>query len=415
MKHMAVFLLVLIGLLPTVAQDTLPVMLKGYAVLPADTFAEGPDSGAATDPANGRTPPYQGQPVQGVSAVLPAENGNWLIMSDNGFGTKANSADYILRWYEVCVDWEAGSVEVVGFTQLSDPNSLVPWPITNNDTADRLLTGWDFDIESFRQLPDGTFWFGDEFGPYLLHTDATGVLLDAPIPTPFPEALQDFTRGLDFVQSPDHPDFVDLADQEARQVAANLPSSGGIEGLALNPDGTLLYTLMEGVLVDDPTRDLLLIQQFDPMTKAYTGEYWFYPLSVPGHPIGDMTAINDHEFLILERDNTQGIDTVFKRIFQVDLNDVGADGHILTKILVADLLAIDDANGLTRSTEGIIGYGSAFQMPFITIESVYPVDANLLLVVNDNNYPSSSGRRPGSPDDSEFILLGLSEPLNLSE
>lgn len=32
--------------------------------------------------------------------------------------------------------------------------------------------------------PDGTFWFGDEFGPFLLHTDAAGRLLQAPIPTP---------------------------------------------------------------------------------------------------------------------------------------------------------------------------------------------------------------------------------------
>ena len=31
---------------------------------------------------------------------------------------------------------------------------------------------------------DGTFWFGEEFGPYLLHTNARGELLEPPIPTP---------------------------------------------------------------------------------------------------------------------------------------------------------------------------------------------------------------------------------------
>ncbi len=33
---------------------------------------------------------------------------------------------------------------------------------------------------------DGTYWIGDEFGPYLLDFSADGVLLDAPIALPNP-------------------------------------------------------------------------------------------------------------------------------------------------------------------------------------------------------------------------------------
>jgi glycerophosphoryl diester phosphodiesterase len=50
-----------------------------------------------------------------------------------------------------------------------------------------------------------------------------------------------------------------------------------------------------------------------------------------------------------------------------------------------------------------------FTFPFVTIESVIPLDARTLGVLNDNNYPFSSGRTPGQPDDDEFI--GLDEPL----
>jgi hypothetical protein len=32
-------------------------------------------------------------------------------------------------------------------------------------------------------------------------------------------------------------------------------------------------------------------------------------------------------------------------------------------------------------------------------------------VINDNNYPFSTGRTAGVPDDNEFILIGLDEPL----
>lgn len=413
------FILIVVVLnmaLPTTyAQDAPVVTLDGYAILPADTFAEGPDSGAALTPTNGRTPPFTGQPVQGFSAILPADNGNWYVMSDNGFGAKGNSADYLLRFYEVSVNFDGGSVEVIGFTQLSDPDNYVPFPIVNNDTEDRLLTGADFDLESFRIVSDGTIWFGEEFGPFLLHTDASGRLLEAPIPTPFPDVLAPYARGLEYIQAAQNPAFVDLADDAARSAAANHPTSRGFEGMALNTSSTMLYPMLEGAMVDDPLRSRLLIQEFDLATKSYTGRYWFYPMSESGNAIGDMTAINDNEFLIIERDGGEGETAKFKRIYTIDLNSAAPD-NLLRKTLIVDLMAISDVNGLTTAEEGVIGYGEVFQFPFSTIESVYPIDEDTLIVANDNNYPFSTGRRPGiAPDDNEFILLGLPEPLALAQ
>src|SRR5687767_14351999 len=84
-----ILLLLCLGMnLPADAQT-----LEALAVLPADTFAPGPTSGQFIMPANGRTPPFLNrQPVQGVSSVLRESNGDYLGMSDNGFGAKANSA-----------------------------------------------------------------------------------------------------------------------------------------------------------------------------------------------------------------------------------------------------------------------------------------------------------------------------------
>jgi hypothetical protein len=43
-------------------------------------------------------PPFTDlQPVQGFSSVLRESNGDFLVMSDNGFGAEENSADYLLR------------------------------------------------------------------------------------------------------------------------------------------------------------------------------------------------------------------------------------------------------------------------------------------------------------------------------
>ena len=174
------------------------VTLKGFASLPADTFSEGPKSGAAlTNPTNGRTTPFSGQPVQGFSGVQFAPGGDGSVfwfLADNGFGAKGNSADFLLRLYQLNPNFagtESGdrSVAVQGFIQLSDPNKLVPFDIVNKSSAKRELTGADFDVESFVFDAKGDIWVGDEFGTYLLHFDRNGVLLDAPIATPNPVKL----------------------------------------------------------------------------------------------------------------------------------------------------------------------------------------------------------------------------------
>jgi glycerophosphoryl diester phosphodiesterase len=207
--------------------------LVARAVLPADTFAAGPPSGTAlgTAPINGRTPPFPAQPVQGFSALIGGgQPGVYLALADNGFGAKANSADFLLRAYHIRPHWERssggpGTVEVLGFLQFRDPDRKVTWPIVNQDSDERLLTGADFDIEAIRRAPDGSFWVGDEFGPFLLHFSAGGVLLEAPVPFPVPRRLAAYGNGQDEVRSPDNPAFFGLPDDAARVAAANCPAA----------------------------------------------------------------------------------------------------------------------------------------------------------------------------------------------
>jgi glycerophosphoryl diester phosphodiesterase len=125
-------------------------------------------------------------------------------MSDNGYGNLENSADFLLRVHHIRPDFKtqsggSGTIQVLGNITLSDPDKRVPWAITNFFTQERILTGADFDIESMQKASDGTLWFGDEFGPFLLHTDATGKLLEAPI------ALPDFSNPGKQVRSPQNP------------------------------------------------------------------------------------------------------------------------------------------------------------------------------------------------------------------
>ncbi|MFG6101005.1 glycerophosphodiester phosphodiesterase family protein [Leptothoe sp. EHU-05/26/07-4] len=183
------------------------VTLRGFASLSADTFADGPPSGTDNGridaanriqpiSANGRTGPFNGQPVQGFSAVQFAPDTDartFWFLSDNGFGGESNSTDYLLRIYQARPNFQGqggdGSVDLQGFVQLSDPDNLIPFDIQNEESAERLLTGADFDIESFVIDNNGDIWVGEEFGPYLLHFNSEGELLEAPIATPNPVDL----------------------------------------------------------------------------------------------------------------------------------------------------------------------------------------------------------------------------------
>src|SRR5918998_387883 len=123
--------------------------LVGRATLSADFLAEGPPSGADATPANGREGPWDGQVIPGFSAMVDNGDGTFWAQPDNGFGTKANSADFLLRSYLVRPDWDtgrrgSGDIEVLDRIQYNDADRVLDFPIVNDGTAERLLTGADF-------------------------------------------------------------------------------------------------------------------------------------------------------------------------------------------------------------------------------------------------------------------------------
>ncbi|MDB5999258.1 MAG: hypothetical protein JWP52_957 [Rhizobacter sp.] len=396
--------------------------LSGWATMPANTFAPGPTSGQFQSPANGVTPPYiDKQPVQGFSAVLNGPTaGSFYVMPDNGFGNKANSADALLRVYAINPDFKtraggSGTVSAVDyqtgvkrssfdnstFINLRDPDGKIAFPTVASQAnypnaggnvpvdaaikSGRLLTGADFDIESMRKDKNGNLWFGEEFGPFLVKTDATGKVLRSEV-------------GLPGVQSPSNPNL-----------GGNTPTlndSNGFEGMAINPAGDKLYTLLEGTVKGDAAKSLR-INEFSIDSEAYTGKSFLYGLDARGTNIGDMTAINDHEFLVIERDGSSGDPSGFKKIFKIDIDSIDANGYA-QKTEVVDLMHIADPFDLN-------GDGSnAFNFPFVTIEDVLILDANTLMVINDNNFPGGGGRGNGFPDATEFLKITLDQPLAIT-
>jgi hypothetical protein len=108
--------------------------LSGWAEIPSTYRHPGPVSGQFAGPANGVTPPYQGQPIPGFSGMIPTSTpGTFFALPDNGFGAQNNSADFVIGFYEVTPTFKStgdgttsrGPVAVHKFTPFSDPQGLL--------------------------------------------------------------------------------------------------------------------------------------------------------------------------------------------------------------------------------------------------------------------------------------------------
>ena len=435
---------------PARADQRFEAVLEGHAILPANTLVQPPADAPAdarvagkfagpgnrrvdaagslpgtTGPApNGRPTglsfPFQGQAVQGFSGIKPVagEPGAYWVLTDNGFGNKRNSPDALLMLHKIRPDFRTGQVAVERTIFLSDPERRVPFRIAYEGTERRYLTGSDFDIESIQPVADG-FWIGDEFGPFLIQVDAEGRVR---------RVVETRVEGR-AIRSPDHPDL-SVPASPAGTVAFESQRSGGYEGMAASPDGSRLYALLEKPLLTpqgQPEGAFLRIVEFDTQRAAWTGRNLRFRFAEGATSIGDFNMIDDRRALVIERDDGEGdparacaqgqtppacfhSPARVKRVSLIDLGDVDAEGFV-RKIGHIDLMQIRDPEGLARQRGDVAPDAprDRFTFPFFTIENVAMVDADHIIVGNDNNLPFSAGRHLTRADDNEVILLRVPE------
>jgi hypothetical protein len=246
-----------------------------------------------------------------------------------------------------------------------------------------------FDAESIRVSADGkSVFISDEYGPYVYQFDrATGQRLKAfalPANLCIPAA----------VLSP-------VGQNEIDNAKVGRVTNKGMEGLAITPDGKTLVGVMQAALEQDAAvaaaKKLLRLVSIDVASGA-TKEYGY--LLTDGSGVSDIVAVNDHQFLLDERDGAglgNGDAAKVKKIYKIDLTGAAdiskLDGQAavdaaVKKTQFLDIVAALGSNGTAPDKVPSKIEGIAFG-PDVTLNGQ---TRHTLFIGNDNDFlPETSG------------------------
>jgi len=245
-----------------------------------------------------------------------------------------------------------------------------------------------FDPEGIRVSADGrSVFISDEYGPYVRQFDrTTGVLIKTfELPAKY------------YVTNQSAMGSTEISGNSIGRV-----TNKGMEGLAITPDGKTLIGIVQAPMAQDAaisaSSKLLRIIAIDVATGAIRGEYG-YKLTT-GSGVSEITAINDHEFLVLERDGRglgDGSNAAVKTLFKIDLagaadisslSGSAAANAAVAKTAFLDIVAVLGANSITPANVPAKLEGLAFGADIMIGATL----THTLWLANDNDFsPSVAG------------------------
>jgi len=263
------------------------------------------------------------------------------------------------------------------------------------------------DPEAIRVSKDGKSVFvSDEYGPYVYQFDrATG------------ERIRTFAL----------PDTFAIANKNAQgavEIATN--SSGrvtnkGMEGLAITPDGKYLVGFMQSPLAQDGGDGGAAnrIVKIEIATGKVTQFAYNNTIAGKNYNSSEIVALNDHEFLVLERDGKglgDGSKAVIKQVWKVDIagaDDVSALSGAAallakapTKTLFLDIKAALNAAGISDDRIPAKLESLAFGEDVMVGGKLQ----HTLYIANDNDFLGDvllSDKKTSVTYDNQFFVFGF--------
>ena len=203
------------------------------------------------------------------------------------------------------------SANLTGTTLLKNSQNAQYVGISSAFSTNPNVENTRLDSEAIRVAPDGTTWVADEYGPYILHFNQQGKEIGSlPLPAGFTIANPAST-----------------ATAEAANNTTGRTTNRGMEGLAISPDGKTLVGMMQSSLAQDGglngVNDRVLVYNISDLNNVPAPKQYDYQLDSKATPISELLAINDHQFLVDERDGVSGSAGI-KKLYEFDINQASA-------------------------------------------------------------------------------------------
>ncbi|MBC7943776.1 MAG: esterase-like activity of phytase family protein [Burkholderiales bacterium] len=300
----------------------------------------------------------------------------WWALSDRGPGGGVLAYETRVQRFKIDIDRKTGAIskfKVQKTIKFSDPKGLLTPPskadLDNPQALNGLnpaelngnaaVLGRSFDPEGLVVSPiNGHFIVSDEYGPSVYEFNRKGVLV---------KVFETPANLLPRLQvAPGNPGDLDFVAGRADDgIFFGRQDNRGFEGIAVSPDGKKLFAVLQDPLINEPDepkpndgrdgRNVRIVEFNSDRYSAGYGEstaQYAYQLEAQadiaarikaqggsasatdprqGRNIGlsAIVALNDHEFLVIERDNRGlGVDDPegkmvvgSKRVYKIDISD----------------------------------------------------------------------------------------------
>jgi hypothetical protein len=247
-----------------------------------------------------------------------AKRKHWWALSDRGPGGGALHYATRVQRFKLDIDPATGAISNFKVLQTVIFRDESGNPLDGIAPNPKDVLGGALDPEGFVIHPkDGRFLVSDEYGPSLYEFSREGI------------RLREFVTPANLVPRNAASGTPNFADDTGN--TAGKRTNRGFEGLAISPDGAFVYAMLQSAMLDEGGGNGVCnrIVKFDTASGTAVAQYAYQMEgSSQGRGISALLALNDHELLVLERNNRGiGVGAEFsppnKKVYRMDLD--GAD------------------------------------------------------------------------------------------
>lgn len=386
LHHSLLSMLVSVALLGT-ATVSADIELLGVGAIPGNAIDQSGLGGLLED---GVTPRNL---AGGFGSAITYSGFDNIYYATPDRGPADGATSYIDRLYAIRIDVRADASGAYTVTPSLEKTRLLRNRHNDNYTGSAAAFDATNSTGSLRFDPEGvridacghSAFISDEYGPFVYRFSlASGKRIDTvALPNKF---LADYASAVP-------------SDELSKNVSGR-QSNRGMEGLAISPDGSKLYGIMQSPLIQDGGLDAALkrvgtnvrIVEIEVATGAV--REFLYPLADKGNGISEIIAVSDHEFLVLERDGKVGASAAFKKIFKIDTaaaSDIRAVKQLPQTGMPVGVrpVAKQDFIDLLNPVFGLAGASFPEKIEGLAFGPDLADGRHLLIVTNDNDFDAA--------------------------